>query len=189
MQEKHEQSGMGANVDPEEVSIPKESRVSKKISDRITKQVITLVLLMLLILPIFESSFFVKPPRSWDFGLIAIAEFHNRSGFVSAKEEYIDYHDGRRRPIIYLEYELSDGSIWTWEDTDPDDLRRLEKHVTTDDDFKAVFDLREDTRFEAGLNIAKTVFVCIVLTLGAIFFTKDANELVLIPIERMVERV
>jgi hypothetical protein len=31
--------------------------------------------------------------------------------------------------------------------------------------------------------------VCIVLTLGAIFFTRDANRLVLIPIERMFERV
>jgi hypothetical protein len=53
----------------------------------------------------------------------------------------------------------------------------------------AVFDLRADTRLSAGLNIAKTIFVCIVLTLAAIFFTKDANELVLIPIERMVEKV
>ena len=39
------------------------------------------------------------------------------------------------------------------------------------------------------MNIAKTLFVCIVLTLGAIFFNNDTNRLVLIPIERMVARV
>jgi hypothetical protein len=52
-----------------------------------------------------------------------------------------------------------------------------------------VFDLRADTKLAAGLNICKTVFVCMVIAFGAIFFTKDANELVLIPIERMVDRV
>jgi hypothetical protein len=43
------------------MDVPKESRVSKKISDRITKQVITLVLGMLLVLPIFELDFFATP--------------------------------------------------------------------------------------------------------------------------------
>jgi hypothetical protein len=33
------------------------------------------------------------------------------------------------------------------------------------------------------------VFVCIVLTLGAIYFNKDANKLVVTPIERMIDRV
>jgi hypothetical protein len=31
--------------------------------------------------------------------------------------------------------------------------------------------------------------VCIVLALAAIFFTKDANDLVVIPIERMMDKV
>jgi hypothetical protein len=53
----------------------------------------------------------------------------------------------------------------------------------------SIIDLTEDTKLEAGLNIAKTVFVCIVLALGAIYFNKDANELVLIPIERMIDKV
>lgn len=76
-----------------------------------------------------------------------------------------------------MEVEEND-ETWKWEDTDPDTLRSTEKHVAIVDDeitITAVFDLRYTTRIEAGLNIAKTVFVCIVLTLGAIFFTKDAN--------------
>ncbi len=41
----------------------------------------------------------------------------------------------------------------------------------------------------AGLSIGRTIFVCIVLTVGAIFFTKDANDLALAPIERMRDKV
>ena len=68
-----------------------------------------------------------------------------------------------------------DNETWKWEDLDPETLRNTEKHAAIDDDISAIFDLRHKTRLEAGLNISKTVFVCIVLTLGAIFFTKDAN--------------
>jgi len=70
-----------------------------------------------------------------------------------------------------MSYEDDNGDTIKWEDMDPDDLRTTEKHYAIEDDFVAVFDLREDTRLEGGLNIAKTFFVCIVLTLGAIFFT------------------
>ena len=41
----------------------------------------------------------------------------------------------------------------------------------------------------AGLNIGRTLYVCVVLTLGALFFSKDANDLALRPIERMIEKV
>jgi len=39
------------------------------------------------------------------------------------------------------------------------------------------------------ISIFKTVFVCIVLTFGAMMFSKDANDLVLQPIERMIDKV
>jgi hypothetical protein len=85
---------------------------------------------------------------------------------------------------------LGDDDFWTWEaDTDPDDLRNNEKHYAVDGDFASIFDLRSRTKLEAGLNIAKTIFVCIVLTMAAIIFTRDANRLVLIPIERMMDKV
>ena len=72
-----------------------------------------------------------------------------------------------------MSYEAENGETWKWEETDPDELRTVEKHyaIDSDFDFVAVFDLREDTIMEGGLNIAKTFFVCIVLTLGAIYFT------------------
>ena len=35
----------------------------------------------------------------------------------------------------------------------------------------------------------RTFFVCIVLALAAILFSKDANDLALMPIERMIQKV
>jgi len=53
----------------------------------------------------------------------------------------------------------------------------------------AFFDVSKIYKLQSVLNIAKTIFVCIVLLLGALLFSKDANELVLRPIERMVLKV
>ena len=52
-----------------------------------------------------------------------------------------------------------------------------------------MFDLRADTRLSAGLNMARTIFVCLVLVLAALIFNNDTNKLVLVPIERMMERI
>lgn len=64
-----------------------------------------------------------------------------------------------------------------------------EEYLVEEGDMEASFDLRDEIRLDAGLNIAKTIFVCIVLTLGALFFTRDANDLVIIPIEKMIDMV
>lgn len=53
----------------------------------------------------------------------------------------------------------------------------------------AYFDESKDYDLNAWLGIARTFFVCLVLTLSALFFTKDANELVLSPIEKMLFKV
>ena len=38
-------------------------------------------------------------------------------------------------------------------------------------------------------SIFKTILICVLLTIGSAYFSQDANNLVLIPIERMVEIV
>ncbi len=39
------------------------------------------------------------------------------------------------------------------------------------------------------LSFLRTIFVCIVLTSASLFFSKDANDLALRPIERMIDKV
>lgn len=42
---------------------------------------------------------------------------------------------------------------------------------------------------DAFLNILKTTTICLILTLGAILFTNDANVLVITPIEKMISDI
>jgi len=53
----------------------------------------------------------------------------------------------------------------------------------------AAFDARGWTQLEAGLNILQTVFICIVVGLGAMTFSNDANQLLLHPIQRMIAKM
>ena len=53
----------------------------------------------------------------------------------------------------------------------------------------AIFDLRPNTKLDAALSICRTIFICIILLGGALFFSKDTNELVINPIEKMIEKV
>lgn len=46
-----------------------------------------------------------------------------------------------------------------------------------------------DSQFESIMNIGRTLFILAMLSLGAMLFSRDANRLVLIPIDRMVQRV
>ena len=55
--------------------------------------------------------------------------------------------------------------------------------------FISVWSIKKENKVQAALSIARTIFVCIVLTVASIFFSDDANKLVLNPIERMLEKV
>ena len=39
------------------------------------------------------------------------------------------------------------------------------------------------------INIIRTIFLCIVLGVSSVYFTKDAQDMVLDPLERMIEKV
>ena len=42
---------------------------------------------------------------------------------------------------------------------------------------------------QAWINILRTFFVCMVLTMGALWFSSDVNEIALSPLEKMIEKV
>jgi len=43
----------------------------------------------------------------------------------------------------------------------------------------AIMDIKADEDLNAILGILRTLFVCVILTAGAMYFSKDANDLVL----------
>lgn len=52
----------------------------------------------------------------------------------------------------------------------------------------AYFDNVHGSQMSAATNVAKTFFIMFVLSIGVILFTRDAQSLVIGPIERMVRR-
>lgn len=54
---------------------------------------------------------------------------------------------------------------------------------------QSTFSIKADSELNAGLGIVRTIFVCFVLTISSIYFSKDTNDLVVRPIEVMLEKV
>ena len=55
--------------------------------------------------------------------------------------------------------------------------------------FKAVYSIQKQVKLDSTINILRTLFICVVLSVASFYFTKDAQELVLDPLERMIEKV
>ena len=71
----------------DDLKIPEESKVGKKLSDLTTRRVIILVLAMLFSVPVFTVSTFISDYNGYEIGLQLIAEFTPRSeGFNDAFE-------------------------------------------------------------------------------------------------------
>ena len=56
-------------------------------------------------------------------------------------------------------------------------------------DLRVTFSKRKFSKLTAITSLCKTIFLCALLMIGAMMFIQDANNLVLIPIERMLEIV
>ena len=55
--------------------------------------------------------------------------------------------------------------------------------------FHIVYSLKNEVQTESAINLARTLWVCIVLTVAAIHFSNATARLVLSPLERMLEIV
>jgi len=108
-------------------------------------------------------------------------------------------------PIIEMRVADPEGTLWNQDylqikpneseiDTDINNYRFNERRTligTTNDDFKfyITYSLKREAQIEAAINLARTVWVIIVLTVAAIHFGNSTNKLVLHPLERMLEIV
>ncbi len=52
-----------------------------------------------------------------------------------------------------------------------------------------ILDGRVVAKKQAIINVIRTLFVCLVLTMGALWFSADVNEIALQPLEKMIEKV
>lgn len=85
----------------EDISIPEESKVGKKLSDLTTRRVIMLVLAMMFSVPLFTISTYKDENNSYNFGLELVKFFENNTeAFNSAFDIYVDEHKDLRTPLI-----------------------------------------------------------------------------------------
>jgi len=181
--------GLNRVVPADEFSIPEESKIGKKLTDLTIKRVIVLVLGLLVLLPLFDVNFFSSSYTSWEYGVMDLDRALQGSDFVATQKQFIAFHQNDRRPLLYLSVEL-DGRKLIWEsDVSLSDLRIGEKFNANSGRISAIFDMRADTVFAAQLSLCQTLYICTLLTLGAISLSQDSTRLVITPIEKMISKV
>lgn len=176
-----------AKVQPE-TFLPTESLIGKKLSELTIKRVLFFVLLLLVMLPLFELDLYYSDPTSADFSLKQLSHFSGTGGFDASLEEALLEQESIR-PLILLSYKHEAGIVLLTTGTDVKDLRTEEKYYAAQGLFVGIFDTRVDTQLAAGLSICRTLFVFLVLALASLAFTKDAQTLVIAPIEKMMRSV
>eukprot|EP00929_Paragymnodinium_shiwhaense_P007140 TRINITY_DN111088_c0_g1_i1.p1 TRINITY_DN111088_c0_g1~~TRINITY_DN111088_c0_g1_i1.p1 ORF type:complete len:1002 (+),score=175.31 TRINITY_DN111088_c0_g1_i1:91-3096(+) len=109
-----------------------------------------------------------------------------------------ELNEGHHRVGVSLLSESIDGVVGHTVKC-PDDLRPVERNAFyaleqsfeehSNWHFVFYFDARPLLRQEAFLGILTTFFICFVLCVGSLYFSNDANKLVLGPLEAMIDRL
>eukprot|EP00241_Pyramimonas_parkeae_P000821 CAMPEP_0114273940 /NCGR_PEP_ID=MMETSP0058-20121206/29452_1 /TAXON_ID=36894 /ORGANISM="Pyramimonas parkeae, CCMP726" /LENGTH=978 /DNA_ID=CAMNT_0001393603 /DNA_START=127 /DNA_END=3064 /DNA_ORIENTATION=+ len=192
--------------EPQDEKSALESKVGQKLSELTTRRVIIGVLSLLFILPLFDADLYVAPEDLVQGGLGLVVEcFKAVHPQLVADPDTFDISMGTRDADPCLRaldaYHDVNGAYWiNVEGFDFNDklemegarheiLRSVEFVEATYENSFARFDIKSQSRLGAVLNILQTIYVCLVLGVGAMFFSKDANRLVLEPIERIFGRV
>lgn len=176
-----------AKVQPE-AFLPTESLIGKRLSELTIKRVLFFVLLLLVMLPLFELDLYYSDPTGADFSLKQLNRFSGTDGFAASLEEVL-LEQQSIRPLILLSYEHETGVALLTAGTSVQDLRTEEKYYAAEGRFVGIFDMRVDIQMAARLSICRTLFVFFVLALSSLAFTKDAQVLVIAPIEKMMRSV
>lgn len=82
-------------------------------------------------------------------------------------------------PKLNISFKYADLTAYRKDEVDILEIENLEAH----------FSIKEYNTQESILNILRTTFICSLLLLAAMIFSKDANNLALHPIERMINKV
>jgi len=109
--------------------------------------------------------------------------YYNPASFTKDFSEYKDDEDALQKEVLkYVE----------------DTFRKAEKELVaiekeegeSDDDlYLMIYDLRYPTKVQAVCGLGTTFLVCMVLGSGAMIFSKLTTDLVITPIEDMIDRV
>ena len=181
----------------EEISL-KESKVGKQLSALTIKRIIIVVLLLILIFPLMEAQYWFDPTRCGEFGIKMISnmlqDVLDANSINVYCQDFIQYCSNTAKiyPLIYLSTS-TDSVSCNYTGADISDMRNAEKLISEVDAINitiiSILDYRYNTKVNGIIGVLRTLFICVVLTVAALFITRDANELVILPIERLIKKV
>jgi hypothetical protein len=118
---------------------------------------------------------------------------------------YLDHHKDLRSPVVYVEFyklnsshtccQIYPSDKFRFTNIDYLNLRDDEVNLfpvtdLTDETIAlSIVDVRSDYTLNAILSIIRTIFVSIVLSAGAMLFSKDVEDFIVSPLEKMLEKV
>jgi class 3 adenylate cyclase len=176
-------------VPNKESEIPQESRTSKRLTDLTTQRVILLILILAFVLPLLSTDSYFGVPEPTSYATQALADAHeSMSGaeFRQMCESYKNYQKNEDYyPLVYLSGPDCGPFVFG---VSKERLRETEKLFNEERGFLAVTDIRASTKLASGLNIGRTLFLCLILAVGSIVFSHDTSVLVLMPLESMLEK-
>ena len=204
----------------------RDSKVGRKMSELATKTVIISCFVLLIMLPLFDTDFYVSDVMSIDpacdsFRVIMMQaesesirinkpkydrEQVSRSFTATSAPQYLNYFTSQTLD----NYELNDNPLiridlsseHTFYQTDTFALKRDEDLLSTTCEYSisagdasntVTVGIWQDNSFSikinAILNIVRTFFVCCIVLGGSMWFGRRIHELMIQPIERMIDRV
>lgn len=172
-----------------DLALPKETRIGQKLLDLTTKRLIVLVLGLIVVFPLFDLTFYMEEMKSWEYAVGMLEREKGSWGLERVVGMFIDYQERDGRPVVMLEWNSQQLSLIWQSNTPLHDLRISEILYSTSDHFISIIDIRSDTQFAAFLSIFKTILAAIVLMGGAMMLSRDATNLVIVPIEKIMLKV
>merc|ERR1711871_1508117 len=191
----------------------RQSKVGGLLSDSITRRVIIIVLLMLFGVPLLQS---VTTNSERDFAVESLHYFNVNVADTATR--YVAMDTFHKYAPNLLKLEIKPASLWNFNLSDPSlqaigatveyqntyidqnvfDKRRdeelyeiSESSMVSNVEYSvtATFDLWPEASSINLYQILPTIFVSVMLVMGSVIFTSDAQRLVLDPIERMMNMV
>ena len=186
--------------------LPPESHVGAEMSDRTTKKVIVGILIMLLGIPLLQADevdYLNEFSMKMTFENRKLITLDGGAGISENEFEQWEFSESllvESTDCIDITYNgfndgLPNDAIIPDERSKLQDLREEELDVITISDIDyvrsmtAVFDASKRKQEEALLGVLLTSFVIVLLGLGMVSFTKDVRNLVIVPIEHMIQLV
>ena len=174
--------------------VPEESRVGKVLIEKNTKILIFMILSMMVIIPILNSKTLHPNPLRCEYDLKLMSHIVNnqKEGHFSREsiKSYFNNLETKYRvmgtPIVHkIIPELPHTRVDT-SSLRASDLILCKREYKENHWMILGLNNRRVSVLEAILRIARTLLVMVWLTLGSLFFSNDANELILLPLEKMM---